>query len=196
MLVRYWMQWNNHSREVPEGSHAFLGASKYSWLNYTDEQIAEAYANYLAIKRGTELHALARDLIKQGIPLRDTKHTFNMYVNDCVFYGMKPEVPLYYSKYCYGTADAIRFLDEDRKLMIFDLKTGKNPASMKQLIIYAALFCLEYSDEFSLMRAIELRKYQNNDIEIYTPEINEIVPVMDKIVYFDKILTKLDKGDR
>lgn len=187
------MHWNNHSREVPEGAHAFLGASKYSWLSYTEEQIVEAYTNFQAIKRGTELHALARDLIHQGIPLRDSDHTLNMYVNDCIFYGMKPEVPLYYSKYCFGTADAIRFMDEDRKLMIFDYKSGKTPASEKQLLIYTALFCLEYPDEFHLLKDIELRIYQSDERRKFYPQVDDIVPIMDKIVYFDKILAKLNK---
>ena len=35
------MIWNDHSRDVPEGSHAFLGASKYSWLNYTEDKLKE-----------------------------------------------------------------------------------------------------------------------------------------------------------
>ena len=42
------MIWNDHSREVPEGAHAFLGASKYSWLNYDEEKLIEAYSNFLA----------------------------------------------------------------------------------------------------------------------------------------------------
>ena len=57
------MIWNDHSRQVPEGTHAFLGASKYSWLNYTEEKVAEVYSNMLAKEKGTELHAIAYSLI-------------------------------------------------------------------------------------------------------------------------------------
>ena len=27
-----------------EGQHAFLGASTYHWINYTEEKVADAYA--------------------------------------------------------------------------------------------------------------------------------------------------------
>ena len=40
------MNFNKHSNL--EGQHAFLGASKYHWINYTDEKIADAYTSYLA----------------------------------------------------------------------------------------------------------------------------------------------------
>lgn len=34
------MQWNDHSRLV--GQHAFLGASKYHWLNYDTQRLVDA----------------------------------------------------------------------------------------------------------------------------------------------------------
>ena len=70
------MQWNNHYRDVPEGAHAFLGASKYSWLNYSDEKIAQTYRSHLATLKGTELHRIAADLIKSGIKLPKSKKSF------------------------------------------------------------------------------------------------------------------------
>ena len=39
-----------------EGLHAFLGASKYHWLNYTPEKLVNTYNNFMAAQRGTELH--------------------------------------------------------------------------------------------------------------------------------------------
>ena len=39
------MIWNDHSIEVPEGTHAFLGASQYSWLNYDEKKLEEVYKN-------------------------------------------------------------------------------------------------------------------------------------------------------
>ena len=51
------MNFNKHSNL--EGQHAFLGASKYHWINYSEEKIADAYANYLATQKGTLLHAFA-----------------------------------------------------------------------------------------------------------------------------------------
>ena len=62
------MNWNKHSRF--EGAHAFLGASKYSWLNYDDEKFMEVYSNQQAVYRGTRLHALAAELISLGVPLK------------------------------------------------------------------------------------------------------------------------------
>ena len=51
------MRWIRHSRL--EGQHAFLGASKHSWINYDEDKLTESYFSYLASKRGTELHELA-----------------------------------------------------------------------------------------------------------------------------------------
>ena len=49
---------------------------------------------------------------------------------------MTPEQILYYSDNCFGTADAILF--RNNFLRIHDLKTGKIPAHMEQLEIYAS----------------------------------------------------------
>ena len=76
------MNFNNHSSL--EGKHAFLSASKYSWLNYDEEQLIQAYQNYEAIQRGTDLHDLAKRCIELGVRLPRTKSTLNMYVNDAI----------------------------------------------------------------------------------------------------------------
>lgn len=47
------MNFNNHSNL--EGQHAFLGASKYHWINYGEDKVAEAYRNFLATQKGTVL---------------------------------------------------------------------------------------------------------------------------------------------
>ena len=38
------MIFNNHSNL--EGQHAFLGASKYHWINYDEAKVADAYPKY------------------------------------------------------------------------------------------------------------------------------------------------------
>jgi hypothetical protein len=38
---------------------------------------------------------------------------------------------------------------------------------------------------------MELRLYQNNDIIISNPEADEIFPIMDKIITFDKIIEEI-----
>ena len=190
------MQWNNHSRDIPEGSHAFLGASKYSWLNYDEEKVASVYRSFRATQMGTRLHELAAELIDLGINLPDTSKTFDRYVNDAIGFRLDPEVQLYYSENCYGTTDAIRFSNNEpgksKKffLRIHDLKTGVTPASLHQLEIYAAIFFLEYKVRPEDTE-IELRIYQNDDILIGKPKTKDIKPIMNKIILFDKVIEKV-----
>ena len=180
------MNWNQHFNL--KGSHAFLGASKYHWVNYTEDKLVEAYTRYTAAQRGTELHDLAAQLIKFGQKLPRNKKTLNMYVNDAIGYRMKPEQILYYSDNCFGTADAICF--RNGLLRIHDLKTGVIPAHIEQLLVYAALFCLEYKVKPAEI-GIEVRLYQNDEVLVHNPEVDEIAPIMDKIVTFDKILNRI-----
>ena len=106
---------------------------------------------------------------------------------------MRPEQPLYYSENCFGTADAIAWDEKTKFLRIHDLKTGEVPAHMEQLYIYAALFCLEYHQKPGTM-GFELRIYQNNEIVASNPTAEHILPIMDKIIQFDKVLNNI-KGD-
>ena len=55
------MQWNDHSRLV--GQHAFLGASKYHWLNYDTQRLVDAFMSCQAKEKGTRLHAFAAECI-------------------------------------------------------------------------------------------------------------------------------------
>lgn len=170
-----------------EGQHAFLGASKYHWIRYDDEKLLDTYDRFLATLRGTELHDFAARCIKLNQKLPKSQKTLNMYVNDAIGYKMTPEQILYYSDNCFGTADAICF--RDNFLRIHDLKTGEIEAHMEQLMIYAALFCLEYKYKPSEIQ-IELRIYQNDECVVHNPTADEIVPIMDKIITFDKLINK------
>ena len=171
-----------------EGLHSFLGASKYHWINYDEDKLVNTYKNHLATLRGTELHDLASRLIKLGVKLPRTQQTLNMFVNDAIGYKMTSEQVLYYSVNAFGTADAISF--RGNMLRIHDLKTGTTPAKMEQLLVYAAYFCLEYKIRPSDID-IELRIYQNNEIIYHHPTVEEIVPIMDKIVSFDKLINSI-----
>ena len=151
------MNFNKHLNL--EGQHAFLGASKYHWINYDEGKIAEAYSKFLAAQKGTELHEFAAQCIRLGQKLPKSKKSLNMYVNDAIGYKMTPEQTLFYSENCFGTADAIGF--RDGLLRIHDLKTGATLAKMEQLEIYAALFCLEYRMKPGEI-AMELRLYQSD----------------------------------
>lgn len=186
------MRWNNHNREMKDGDHAFLSPSTYSWLNYSDEKLFQTYINKLASARGTAIHALAKDLIKMRILLPDSKQTLNMYVNDAIRLKMEPEVKLYYSKFCFGTADCIGV--KDGVIRVWDLKTGKIKASFQQLKIYLALFFLEYPEyKPGKMEEMEIRIYQSDEIRTEHPETDEIVPIMDRIVRYSKFLDGLEE---
>lgn len=184
------MNFNRHSNL--EGQHAFLGASKYHWINYDESKVAESYSKFLATQKGTVLHEFAAQCIRLGQKLPKSQKTLNMYVNDAIGFKMIPEQPLFYSENCFGTADAIAFRDD--LLRIHDLKTGVIPAHMEQLMIYAALFCLEYKIKPAEIE-IELRLYQNNTILYHNPTVEELVPIIDKIVTFDKIINKIKEQE-
>ena len=186
------MNWNDHSKL--EGSHAFLSASGYHWLNYNEEKLISVYKNRIATLKGTELHEFASQCIKLRQRLPKSHKTLNMFVNDAIGYGMSSEKILYYSDNCFGTADAIYFGKQrgtDRLILrIHDLKTGETAAHMEQLLIYAALFFLEYKIKPHECD-IELRIYQFNDYTFFNPQPEDIVPIMDKIISFDNILNKI-----
>lgn len=181
------MNFNKHSNL--EGQHAFLGASKYHWLNYDEDKLITSWRNFQAVQRGTILHSFACTCIKLKQKLPKSRKTLNMYVNDAIGFRMTPEVLLYYSENCFGTTDAICYYDDF--LRIHDLKSGQTPAHMEQLMIYAALFCLEYGIKPENLKGCELRIYQGDDISVCTPTAEEIRTVMDKIISSDAIIAKL-----
>lgn len=177
-----------------EGKHAFLGASKYSWLNYDPDKLREVYLTQQARYRGTQLHEFASQCIRLRQKLTASHKTLNMFVNDAIGYRMQTEQVLYYSDNCFGTADAIGFNERTKKLRIHDLKTGVTPASMKQLYIYTALFCLEYvKDPHDI--DIELRIYQLDDVDVCIPETTDILLIMQRIKNFDIILNELKEKE-
>ena len=184
------MNFHNHSEL--EGQHAFLSASKYHWINYDNKKLSQAYLNFLATQKGTQLHAFACECIRLGQRLPEENKTLNMYVNDAIGYMMTPEQPLYFSANCFGTADAIAF--RNNFLRIHDLKTGTTPASLHQLEIYASLFCLEYGIKPGDIK-IELRIYQNDDILIGNPPPDVILPIMDWIIQADKIINEIQEQE-
>lgn len=188
------ISWHDNSRKFAKDSHAIFGASKYSWINYNEDKMIEAYSNSQAKKIGTELHEMAAMLIKNKVKLPDSPKTLNQYVNDAILLDMRPEVQLYFSDLFYGTADAM--IVRDNVLHIHDLKTGKTPASMKQLLIYASFFLLEYGFIPSDFDDIELRIYQNDEIKVENPSSDMIVPIMDKIVTVDRMIQKLREDER
>ena len=169
------MKFNKHWEL--EGKHAFLSASKYHWINYDTDRLISAYNNFKAKERGTRLHEFACEAIKLGVKY-------------AIGFGMTPELILYYSDNCFGTADAISF--DGETLRIHDLKTGQVPASFRQLEVYTALFCLEYDVNPSEID-IYLRIYQSDEVLEETPELDDILAIMETIIEFDRVLDGLRK---
>lgn len=186
-------KFNTHSEL--QGLHAFLSASKYHWVNYSDEKVETTYKNILNTHRGTELHELAHDLIRLRVALPETNATLNAYVNDAIGYKMKTEVLLFASPHAFGTCDAISFgkpKDKRRKsiLRIHDLKTGESRVTFTQLEVYVAFFCIEYQvDPRSI--DIELRIYQHDSMESHTPDVDRIRNIMATVKRFSGILDRV-----
>lgn len=171
-----------------EGKHALLGASKFHWIRYSDDKIATYYKKLIAKERGSKLHELASQCIKMNVQLPDDGKTLSMFVNDAIGFHMESEQILLYSENCFGTADAICFRNDI--LRIHDLKTGETKTHMEQLMVYAALFCLEYKIKPTEITII-LRIYQDNEIIELEPDPDDIVHIMDRIITADKIISAI-----
>lgn len=213
------MIWNKHSELA--GKHAFLSPSAYYWVNDESEQFRQRLINSYASDIGTLLHGIARkyishgfkmykqdrrsvvlELIDEGIPdtvidrLDFDAMFLNLmtYVNDCVGFRMEPEVLLYYSPNCFGTTDAIAFLEHDMRLQIHDYKSGAQKAYIEQLLLYAALFCLEYRVKPEELGHTELRIYQSGEVLIHCPTAEELAAFIGKIVDCDAVIREMKEG--
>lgn len=175
-----------------EGLHAPFSASQPAWLRYSDDKMLESFVKKKSAERGTKLHEWAKQTIDLGIRQPDEERTLYMYVNDAIGFKMNTEVVLYYSDRFFGTADSISF--RDGLLRIHDLKTGVGPVHTDQLLVYAALFCLEYKIKPGAIK-FELRMYQNDKIDILNPTAEDITPIMDLIVHRDKLLEQIDSKE-
>lgn len=190
------MQFNDHYRLT--GKHAFLSASKYSWIRYDDDKLYNSFFTALQAARGTALHEFAKMAIELGQKQPKTQQTLNMFVNDALGLHMSPEQILYVSDNCFGTADAISFGPNPQNsgrmlLRVHDLKTGTSKTNVNQLEIYAAMFCLEYGyDPYDI--DMELRIYQNDERMIFIPEADDIYAIMQKILRFDEIINRAKEG--
>ncbi len=186
------MKWNPHSEY--KDKHAPLSASKGSWLSKDDEEVFEFVDNQAAAIRGTKLHALAKQLIDLGVKLPATNQTLNLYVNDCIGHRMKAEQILFVSPWAFGTADAIICerdpIDGHLVLRIFDLKNGRNKANERQLLLYAAFFCLEYGFTPNDFDEIDLRFYQHDRIYYVEIDAFDIFEAMERTKAVSAMMTK------
>jgi len=173
-----------------QGKHAFLSPSNYHWINYDDEKLELRYTAAQAARRGTDLHEFAQKAIRLGILMPKSRKTLYMYINDGIKYKMHVEQGLYYSDYAFGTVDAICF--ENGFLRIHDLKTGIVKASMKQLEVYAAYFCLEYGVSPFEIRT-ELRIYQRDEIIPFVPESESIAVIMETTISHNRQIERFEE---
>lgn len=173
------------------GRHAFLSPSSYHWLNYDEQKLEARFYSVVASRKGVDLHRLAHDAIRLGVRFATSNQALASYVADGIKYGMACEQPLYYSDNCFGTPDTLAF--GRKKLRVHDLKTGITAVSPKQLEVYAAIFCLEYSvDPFDI--EFELRIYQREERKIFHPPNELISNIMEKIVYFDQQIEEIKEA--
>ena len=61
-------------------------------------------------------------------------------------------------------------------------------------MIYAALFCLEYDYSPNDIQ-MELRIYQSDGVFCHKPTIEDILPIMDRIVTFDRIINSIKEEE-
>lgn len=179
------MRFNNHYSV--EGKHAFLGASKYHWIRYDLEKMKQIWANKFKSEEGTRRHALAAFCIKERVRLEGVT-TLALYVNDAIGFRMTPEQILFFNDDCFGTADAICF--RQGVLRIHDLKTGVHPGSFDQIMIYFALFCLEYKVNPYDIEMIG-RIYQLDDFVEFIAEASQVQEIMETVHVFTKEITAM-----
>jgi hypothetical protein len=189
------MRFNQHS-ELSD-KHAFLSPSSYHWLNYDSQKLEARFYSYRGAQRGTDLHKFAKDAIRLRIYLDPEMGALADYVNHAIDYGMVPEQILYYSDNAFGTADVILFDTSSTYprpvLRIYDYKSGITATSVKQLEVYAALFCLEYGvDPFGI--DYDLRIYQRDEIRVHETSPEGIDAIMHKIIEFDDQIEQLKEA--
>lgn len=184
------MRFNSHWQV--EGKHAFLGASKYHWIRYDLEKMRKIWENKFKSEEGTRKHKLAAFCIQERVRLQENGSTLSLYVNDAIGYRMTPEQVLYFNEDCFGTADAMSF--DQGILRVFDLKTGVHPGSFDQIMIYFALFCLEYKERWNINPFdIEMigRIYQNDDFVEFIADPEEVTQIMATVQEFTKEITAM-----
>lgn len=183
-----------------EGSHAFLSASNYHWLNYSEEKLIERLRTTEAAALGTRLHAWAAEAISLGRVQPDDGDVLSAYINDALEFGMTPEQLLFYSMNAYGTADTIGFEeyhpDESEFvgfLRVHDYKSGTSKTSEDQLYVYSGFFCLEYGFRPFEIDG-ELRIYQDGVVRGYALDREYLARVYDKIRTSNDIIEERRMG--
>lgn len=203
-----------------EGTHALFSASKGAWIHDVDEnQILKRYINSFATTIGTSVHKFAKNCIDNEIKLSkndkkvllyhlltdpdatipkgviDLDFLFSNvrnYVNDAIMLHMRSEELVVYSDLSYGTVDAISCVNNF--LRIHDLKTGRTPAHIDQLLIYAAYYCLDQNIQPKSLTGMELRIYQGSEVIYYEPTVEEIENIIARCLMCNDVVNKFRNG--
>ena len=147
------------------------------------------FTKYKCLEPDSKLAGYGMVLMRQiGTLPKEVFETAKHYINDGIGYRMQVEQPLVYSEFIFGTADTISF--RDGVLRIHDYKSGDGPVHMDQLIIYAALFCLEYMIKPRDIK-VELRIYQAGEVVVHEPSSEELEDIMDHIINTNRYVEKL-----
>lgn len=205
--------WNDHKEY--EGKHALFSASGYHWLNYDEQTFINKYYSQFSSSIGTIMHQLAHECIVSRVKLN--KHDVHLvemflykayipremydpntiletlvpFVTDAIGFRMFSEKVVFVNPYFFGTADAIRYDEQESVLRIFDLKTGSGPVKMDQLYIYAAEFCLEYHIDPRKIKRIETRIYQLGGCTMENPTGEQIYEIMELIKKRTELIMRL-----
>jgi hypothetical protein len=176
-------------------SHQIILSSKVSGIKEVEkgvkthiyEKYMEKYSKYYDHEFGTlllkHLHYIPGEAFL----------TTKQFINDSIGFRMESEKRLTVSSMIYGTADAVRYYTKENLLRVSDLKTGKRPAKIEQVFIYAALYCYEYNLK-PLNTNFEARIYQNGEIFIEQPSGEDIDDILKNILHKDEVAKKFEGG--
>lgn len=180
---------------------AELGTEIHEWSSI-QIKLKNRVSNIKEIEKGVKTHIYDkyaktpeyRDMLLSNIYYLpgEIYPTVKLFVNDCIGYRMQSEQKVGYSEFFWGTADAIRCVDN--RLQVFDLKTGTRPAKMTQLCVYAALYCLQEHMKPDQLSEIETRIYQMGEVIVDNPPSDIIYDIMHKISDFDAVVNKFKGG--
>lgn len=175
----------NNSNKKEKLNHAIMSPSQNAWLNYDEAKLYKLFHQKNIKALGSRLH----EFVKEAISLKRRlagNDSISCFTNDCIKHNMVPEYFIFYSENAFGTADAIYYSKTEGVLKIFDLKTGMNKASFKQLELYACYFLL--SMDIKPIIKIILRIYQFNEIFEFQPKQKDLEDLMNRIVWIDNLL--------
>lgn len=109
-----------------------------------------------------------------------------MFINDSIGFHMVSEKELKYSDVLYGTTDAISF--NNGELRVHDLKTGLKPIEdPTQLLIYCALFCLDYKVSPEQCKRIIVCVYQNGEIKSCEVSVEQLNKTIERMKHVNEV---------